>query len=248
MHLMRMLSSRVAVVAAALVFTVAGVVAPAAVAQTVDELVARNIEAKGGAALLKSTTSVKTTGKGTMQGADVAVSTISKRPYYVRNEMSLGEQKMIQAFDGETLWMSMGGMPPQAAPPGPQIEAFKQSSQIDSPLLDYKARGTKITLGEPLDVDGKELHHLILTPKAGSPMHYYLDPETYLESRMVMEVDDGARKFTMEMRFSDFKTVEGRTVPFTVTQFVNGTQMGQMKFDRVEFNVPVDNAIFSMPK
>jgi len=248
MHLMRMFSSRAAVSTAALVLTIAASAASSAVAQTVDELVARNIEAKGGVALLKSTTSVKTTGNGTMQGADVSVSTISKRPYYVRNEMSLGEQKMIQAFDGDTLWMSVGGMPPQAAPPGPQIEAFKQSSQIDSPLLDHKARGTTISLGEPLEADGKRLHHLVLTPQAGSPMHYYLDPETYLESRMVMEVDDGARKFTMEMRFSDFKTVEGRTVPFTVTQFVNGTQMGQMKFDRVEFNVPVDDAIFKMPK
>ena len=39
-----------------------------AFAQTADEIVARNIEAKGGAARLKETTSVRTSGTGTMQG------------------------------------------------------------------------------------------------------------------------------------------------------------------------------------
>lgn len=41
-------------------------VAPSAHAQTVDEIVARNIQAKGGYELLKSTNSVRTTGSGTM--------------------------------------------------------------------------------------------------------------------------------------------------------------------------------------
>jgi outer membrane lipoprotein-sorting protein len=216
-------------------------------AQTADEIVARNIAAKGGESVLKSTTTVRTTGTGSVQGAQVTVTTSSKRPYFMRNEMALGEQKMIQGFDGETLWMSAAGMPAQALPKGPQTDALKQSSQIDSPLLDYKAKGTRIELGEPMAVDGKRLHHLVVTPKSGPVMHYYVDPDTHLEARMVMTVED-PQKMTMEMRFSDYKTVEGRTMPFTVTQFVNGNQVGQMKFEKVEFNVPLDDSIFRMPK
>lgn len=232
----------------AALFVAALAVAAPAVAQTADALVEKNLAAKGGTALLKGTTSVRTTGKGTMQGAEVAITTTTKRPFFMRNEMALGEQKMVQGFDGETLWMSMAGMPAQALPKGPQTDALKQSSQIDSPLLDYKAKGTTIELGESMSADGKELHHLIVTPKTGPAMHFYLDPETFLESRMVMEVAEGAQKMTMEMRFSDYKTVEGRTMPFTITQFVNGSQVGQMKFENVEFNVPVDDSLFRMPK
>ena len=217
-------------------------------AQTADEIVQKNIAAKGGAAVLKSTTSVRTSGTGTMQGAQVTITTSSKRPYFVRNEMALGDQKIVQGFDGETLWMAAGGMPAQALPKGPQTDALKQSSQIDSPLLDYQAKGTRIELGEPLTADGKRLQHLVVTPKSGPAMHYYIDPDTGLESRMVMEIDEGGQKMTMEMRFSDYKTVEGRTMPFTVTQLVNGNQVGQMKFDKVEFNVPLDDALFRMPK
>ena len=74
------------------------------------------VEAKGGAARLKDTTSVRTSGTGTMQGAEVAIQTLTKRPHFVRNEMTLAGQKMVQGFDGETLWMMAPGMPAQALP------------------------------------------------------------------------------------------------------------------------------------
>ena len=222
--------------------------APAVQAQTVDEIVAKNVEAKGGAELLKSTTTVRTIGKGTMQGAEVSTVTSSKRPYFMRNEMTMAGQTMMQGFDGRTVWVSAAGMPAQALPPGPQTEALKQSSQIDSPLIDYKAKGTTIKLGEPETEEGRKLHHLIVTPKGAPTMHFYLDAETYLERKMVIDMEDGPQKMKMELRFSDFKKQDGRTIPMTVTQFVNGNQMVQLKYEKVEFNVPMDDSIFAMPK
>lgn len=229
------------------VFVAGLVLAPSAHAQTVDEIVARNIKAKGGYELLKSTNSVRTTGSGTMQGAKVTITTTTKRPYFVRNEMGLAGKMMIVGFDGTTAWMAAAGLPPQPLPPGPQTEGLKQNSQIDSPLFDYKARGTTIELGEPLTEAGRKLHHLIVTPKASTPMHYYLDAETGLEAKMLINTEDGGQTIRMEMRFSDFRPVEGRTVPFSVTQFVNGNQVVEMKFEKIEFNVPIGDEVFKMP-
>lgn len=249
---MRSMLSPVAVIIATLAL------ASSAAAQTVDDIVTRNIQAKGGEELLRATNSVRTTGSGQMQGQRVAIKTTTKRPSMMRNEMSVtvpggaGEkppaQTVIQAFDGENLWMQMGAMPAQVLPPGEQVDAVRRTSQIDSPLLDYKAKGTTITLGEPSTEGGRKTHHLIVTPKGAPPMHYYIDAETNLESRMVIDVDQGGQKMRMEMRFSDFKTIEGRTVPFTITQFMNGTQIGQIRFETVEFNVPVDDELFRLPK
>ena len=36
-------------------------------------------------------------------------------------------------------------------------------------------------------------------------------------------------------------------VPFTVTQFVNGKPVAEMNFEKIEFNVPIDDAVFKMP-
>lgn len=231
---------------------VAVLLASPAAAQTVDDVIAKNLEAKGGVARLKETQSVRTTGKATMQGQgqamEVAITTSTKRPYFMLNEMTMGGQKMRQGFDGETMWMAVDGMPAQALPPGPQVDILKQNSQIDSPLLDYKAKGTKIELAGTETEGTAKLHHLVITPKSGPAMHYYIDAATGLESRIVVEAEDQGQTMKMEMRFSDFKTIDGRTMPFAIKQFVNGNQVGQVTFEKVEFNVPLEDAIFRMPK
>ena len=242
---MRSSSRRGAVLLAALVAA-----APSVYAQTVDDIVAKNIQAKGGFETLKSTNTVRTVGTGTMQGATVTIKTLTKRPSFARNEMTVAGQTNIIGFDGERAWMSVAGMPAQVMPAGPQTEGLKRNSHIDSPLFDYKAKGTTVTFGDPAMVTegGRRLHHLLVTPKGGAPMHYYIDAATGLEDRMVIEVDDAGRKMKMELRFLDFKTVEGRTVPFTIRQFVNGAQVLEMKFEEIEFNVPAGDSLFQMPK
>lgn len=231
---------------AAVLLALLALAAPAQ-AQTVDEIVAKNIAAKGGAETLRSTKSVRTLARGMMQGAEVSASTSSKRPNFFRNEAELGGQKMVQGSDGETFWMAVGGVA-RTLPPGPQTEALKQSSQIDSPLLDYKEKGITIEQGEPVTEDGRRQHHLIVTPKTGTPMHYYIDAETGLESKMVIEAEQGQTKTVMELRFSDYKTVDGRTVPFTTTQYVNGNQVLTLKLEKIEFNLPLDDSLFRMPR
>jgi outer membrane lipoprotein-sorting protein len=221
---------------------------PAVHAQTVDEIVAKNVEAKGGFETLKSTNTVRTTGTGQMQGSEVTMTSLTKRPYFVRNEMTMAGQTMVMGSDGETVWMVAPGLPAKVLPPGPQSEAMKQTSQIDSPLLDYKTRGTKIELGEAVTEGGRRLQHLIVRQKTGPAMHYYLDAATGLESKMVIDVEEGGQQMKMEMRFSDFRKVDGRTVPFTITQFVNGSQVSEIKFEKIEFNVPMEDSLFRIPK
>ena len=60
------------------------------------------------------------------------------------------------------------------------------------------------------------------------------------------ESADGTIKWLFDVGNGD--AVEGRTVPFTIRQFVNGTQMLEMKFQTIEFNVPADDTLFQMPK
>jgi outer membrane lipoprotein-sorting protein len=221
---------------------------PAAAAQSVDDVIAKNLQAKGGVGLLKQTTSVRTLATASTPNGEVTITSLSKRPNLMRNEISGAGQNLVIGFDGTTAWVAPQGMPAQAMPAGPQTEMMKQSSQIDSPLLDYQAKGMKVELAGTESEGERKLHHLVLTPKTGPRMHYFIDAATGLESRMVMESDEGGQVTRMEIRFSDFRTVGGRTVPFTTTQVVNGKEAGQLKFEKIEFNVPLDDSIFRMPK
>jgi outer membrane lipoprotein-sorting protein len=221
---------------------------PVATAQTEDAIVAKIIEAKGGLEKLKGTNSVRMAGTATMQGTPVPIVSVSKRPNLMRNEMEVAGQKMVQGFDGTTMWVAMAGMPAQELPPGPQTEMLKSNSQFDSVFIDWKEKGHKIELKGSESDGGKELHHLIVKPKEGPVVHYYIDAATGLETKTVMEIEDPTMKGQLETRMSDYRNVDGRMIPFVMTRFLNGSPIGDMKFDKVEFNVPLDDTLFKMPK
>lgn len=240
---MRRLFQRAALVSGALLSAVS-----LASAQTVDEIVAKNLEAKGGVQKLRETSSVRLSGVMTLQGARGTTVTMSKRPTSFRREVDINGQKMVQAYDGTTMWIAPAGMPAQEMPPGPQTELLKRNVEFDAQFLDWQQKGHKIEYRGKITEAGKEFHHLAFIPKAGPPIDYFLDPETGLESKTVMTIEEPGGKGKMETRFTDYRNIDGRMIPFVMTNVLNGKQVAQIRLDRVEFNIPLDDALFKMPK
>ena len=71
-----------------------------------------------------------------------------KRPNMSRWQFTFDGQTAVQAYDGKTgwMWMPFAGMTePQAMSSEEKLEA-EQQADIDGPLVDYKAKGSKIEL------------------------------------------------------------------------------------------------------
>ena len=73
---------------------------------TVDELVAKNIEAKGGATALKNLQTLRSTGKMLVQQGQIELGYLQtkKQPDEVRTEASLQGMTQIEADDGKDGW------------------------------------------------------------------------------------------------------------------------------------------------
>ena len=239
---MRRLSTVIAAFTAA-VFLAAGAVQ----AQTVDEIIAKNLTSKGGLDKIRATTSVKMMGQVAANGKDVTMTIWAKRPNLMRREYSIDGQSMVNAFDGTTLWMSAGTAPPQAMP-GPQAAYAKQESEFDSVFVDYKERGHAVEFLGKEKVNGKDAYRLKVQKKGGPPQDYYLDAATGLEMKISTNVDQGGSPTVIVTEMSDYRDVDGRLVPFNSKQLVNGKLIASIALDKVEFNVPVDETVFRMPK
>jgi outer membrane lipoprotein-sorting protein len=222
-------------------------VAAAVQAQTLDEIIAKNLKSKGGLDKIRATTSVKMMGKVAADGKDVTMTIWAKRPNLMRREYSIDGQSMVNAFDGTTLWMSAGTAPAQAMP-GPQAAYAKQESEFDSVFVDYKEKGHAMEFLGKEKVNGKEAYRLKVQKKGGPPQDYYLDAGTGLEMKISTNVDQGGSPAVIVTEMSDYRDVDGRLVPFSTRQLVNGKVMASIALDKVEFNVPVDESVFRMPK
>jgi outer membrane lipoprotein-sorting protein len=223
---------------------------PAASAQSpsADDIVARNLAAKGGVEKLRAVTSVRTSGRMKSARGSVAVTNWTKRPNWMRREIVADGQTQVIAFDGKTLW----GINPLMSPKpqvitGPGADRTRQDADdFDSPLLDYKEKGSRIEL-VPDDGASANGVHLRVTKKNGSIQDLYLNPTTFLEDRITMEVEQGGRKAVVSNELSNYKEVDGMMVPFMVRQTFNGQVQGEVIYDRIQFNLPLGDELFRMP-
>lgn len=234
-------------VAAVAVTAVLGLVAGlGASGQTVDELIARNLESKGGLARMRAIQTMKQTRKMNLQGMESPVVVYAKRPNMVRQEISTGGRMVVMAYDGVTPWLVNPHTGSNAAiqVTGPQADAIRQDSDFDGPLVDYREKGLTIELVGTEALDTAKVHHLKVTNRKGLVQHYYLDATTALEVKLVTETDTT----TIEQELTDYREVEGIKIPFVIRTSANGVRQGEIRLEKVEFNVKLDDAIFRMPK
>jgi outer membrane lipoprotein-sorting protein len=220
-------------------------------AQTVDDIIATNLKSKGGLEKIRATTTVRMTGTVVardMSGQSVkgTMAMVAKRPNLMRRDATVGGQRIVNGFDGTSLWMAMGTMPPRELP-GPQAAYARQDAEFDSVFVDYKEKGIKIELVGTETVDGKPTYHLKVTKKGGQPRDFYLDPDTGLERKVSVSVQapDGAT-LTQVTEFLDYRSIDGRLVPFKTRQVQNGKVTATLTLEKVEFNVPVEDSFFKM--
>lgn len=238
---MRKILLSVAVIAALL-----GAQSPAA-AQSVDEIIAKNNKAKGGDKW-KSTTSMRLTARINIQGMELPMTIVSKRPNMMRQDMTFQGVAIVQAYDGTTAWTinPMMGSEQAMEVPAPVAESLKEQADFDGPLVDYKAKGNTIELVGNEDLNGAKVHHLKVTAKNGKVTHFYVDEKTGVELKVVSDADLGTGPMKIETELSNYQTLDGIMVPMMIRQ-TGPTGPVTITVDKVEFNVTIDDKVFRMP-
>jgi len=209
---------------------------------SVGDIVARSIEARGGMAKIKGLQSMRMSGSAMLNDqVPAAVRIVSKRPNLTRVEMDINGATMVQAFDGKSAWSVnpfMGGGKPQAAPEH-QSQELREHTDMDGLLVDYKAKGRAVELDGTEDVAGSPAWKLKITEKDGGADYVYIDAKSGLM------VKSSSTHIAVTVLFGDYRPVNGLMMPFHIEQSA-GPGTVKMTLDKVETNVPVDDAQFHM--
>jgi aerobic-type carbon monoxide dehydrogenase small subunit (CoxS/CutS family) len=126
--------------------------------------------------------------------------------------------------------------------------ALADDAAIGGQLLDWKARGSQVEYLGTEDVDGTEAHKIKVTLANGDVEYLYLDPDHFLEIRMVAQRHVRGTVVESVSDYGDYEKVAGAYFPFSITT-ENKADGGrsQVTIEHAQANVPMDDALFAFP-
>jgi hypothetical protein len=217
-------------------------------AQTADEIVAKHIEAIGGAEAWKKITSIKREATMSVQGMDVLVKSTIVHGKGSREDISISSM----GWDGYYIatptkgWKfePWSGQTAADAMTADEIADRQDGLDAQGSLIDYKAKGHSVELVGKENVDGTECFKLKLTLKSGNTRTLFIDPKTYYSIKIISLVKVNGTETEVPSSLSNFKKLpEGIVVAMSATRVTPGGD-AEMSFTKIEINQPVDEKIF----
>lgn len=227
-------------------------IAGALSAQTVDEIVAKAIAARGGYEKIEAVQTQRIRGQialGPDMGGPVVVE--FKRPNKMYMQITLQPGKVLtRAYDGVTGWQANPFLDNSAAQPlSPgDTKNISEEADMDGPLVNAAQKGNRIELAGKEPVGGHDAYKLKVTLKNGDVHYYFLDTTSFLETKWTGARAQNGAEVVYESYFSDFRPVGGLTVPFHIESDTQGREGKQeLRFETVELNVSLEDSLFTMP-
>jgi hypothetical protein len=219
-------------------------------AQSVDEVIAKNIQARGGLERLRSVKTMLARGKFSAGSFRAAFLQENKGPDKVREELILQGLAQVRAYDGKTGWRvnPFGGRKDPELLAEDDMKDLMVDADIEGPLVDYQPKGHKAEFVGHDSVEGTDCYKIKLTLKNGDFRYYYLDTDSLLELKLETQtMIRGAVKET-ESFYGDYEQVGGVYYPFAIETGGKGDpDRVKLTVEKVELNVPLADTLFSMP-
>jgi len=235
----------------AVIFTFVVLSGVSASAQTADELIQKNIAARGGLEKLRGLNSLRMTGKLHSDGRELPVVIQIKRPAMGRGDVTMQGVRFVLAYDGQSVWEINafdGKTEPERLPPDhDDAKQMIELADLDGPLADYKARGNAVELIGKEELEATPVYKLKLTLKNGDVKYVYLDAANYLELKVSSKSQREGSEHTEDEYYSDYKPVNGVLIAHAIETRVDGQTENQIIIEKIEANVTMDDGIFKMP-
>ena len=174
-----------------------------------------------------------------------------KRPSSMRLDFTVQGMTGTQAYDGKVGWTLMpfqGSTTPQPMA-GEELQMMAEQADIDGPLVDYKAKGNTVELLGKEPVEGADAYKLKVTLKNGVVRTMYIDAEHFLQVKEESKRTIRGTEIEGETILGDYKEVGGMMFPHSMDSGQKGNpQRQKIVVDKIEVNVPIDDARFKMPE
>jgi len=227
----------------------------AAGAPTAAQIVERNVAAHGGLTAWRAVGTLTLSGQldaGGKPNVELPFVLKMKRGHKSRLEIRFQDKTALQVYDGKQGWKVRPFLNRDEVEPYTPAEAKLASAweELDGPLIDHAAKGTKVELTGTETIDGSETYRLKLTLKSGEQRDLWVDAKTFLETKIEGEPRkmDGKPR-SVAVFYRAYKTENGLTTARQLETVVDGVkQARRMIITTVVANASMDDALFQKPR
>jgi outer membrane lipoprotein-sorting protein len=222
---------------------------------TADQIVEKNVAARGGLEAWRKIRTMVWTGR--IQTGNPSAPTVPfvleyKRPNKMRFEIKADHEKSVRVFDGTAGWRartSSSGAP-TVKPYSPlELRSARDAQGIGGLLIDHQTRGIKVALEGTDEVEGHRAYRLAVTLASGSTRHVWVDAQTFLDLKYDRESHaSGGSTGTASVFYRNYRTIDGLQIPMTMeTGAEGGNAAEKMVIDDVTLNPSLSDAHFEKP-
>ena len=175
-----------------------------------------------------------------------------RRPRKTRLELQFQGQTAVQVFDGVNGWKLRPFLNRHEVESytAEEMKGTSLQAELDGPLVDYAAKGTKVELEGTEKLEDRSAYKLKLTLKGGQQRHIWVDVQTFLE----VKIDGAPRRLNgtyhpVETYLRDYKSVGGLMIPYVLETAVEGVQQREkILIESVVVNPRLEDSRFAKPE
>src|SRR5882757_1633134 len=224
---------------------------------TAEQVVEKNVTARGGLSAWRAVQTLSMSGKMQAGGNDQRTSTLRvpgavaqaavpkqrpaeqtqlpfrmelKRPRKSRMELDFRGQPAVQVYDGTNGWRLRPFLNRHEVEPynPDQLKEAARQADLDGPLVDYAAKGTKIEMEGVEKIEGKDNYRLKLTFKNGESKKLWVNAQTFLETK----IEGSPRRLdgillTVEVYYGDYRPDDGLVMPYLMETVAQGVKKNE---------------------
>lgn len=216
-----------------------------AYSQTVEEIYANNMKARGGDKFVNYKTKIVKMAS-TMQGIDVKTKIFREGSDKLRVETTAEGQKEIAVLNGEHGWVSSGTEAKELKKT--QLNLVKSQDFTNTDLRNYKTRFKSLECLGKVKVDGIEAYKMKIVTKEDKEFSLYINAETYLEHKVSSTVEGtDNQEHEIEVFYSKYKSFDGCKFPTKIELKGDGSAMQTMYIDDMDIDKTIDAKNFERP-
>ncbi len=220
-------------------------------AQTADEVIANYINAIGGKDRISTVTSVYTEGSIEVMGGTGVIKTTLVNGKGFKQEIDVMGTQVIMCYTESMGWQinPMAGNYGAEDMPEGQYMSGRDNIIAGGPFVtDYITKGYKVDLDGQETVVGVNAWKVKVTSPDNSEAVYYFDPSNWYLIKVIQKAEMMGQPMDISVLFSNYQQIEnGYALPFTTETDYGGQFFLTAKLNKVEFNQPVDPAVFEKP-